>query len=69
MLCRPMDKQSIIHLHTLLSKVGEELAARKTDVSFDKYEAVDVNPISLHRSKADHQEAIEALLEDLDVDE
>ena len=56
-----MKKQELIHMHALLVELAEEV----TDVQFARempaYEAVTARPTSLHRPKADHEAAIQAL--------
>lgn len=57
-----MKKQELIHLHGLLAQV-QQYYQRQTDQTVDtaQYAAVGVQPTSIHRSKAAHQDAVVTL--------
>jgi len=56
-----MRKQEYIHLHALLAEVSTDVQNNGTDVTLDDYDALGVRPSSIHRSKTDHKEAVQAL--------
>jgi hypothetical protein len=56
-----MRKQEYIHLHALLAEVSADVQRNDTDVTLDDYEALGVRPSSIHKSKTDHKEAVQAL--------
>jgi len=56
-----MRKQEYIHLHALLAEVSTDVQENGTDVNLDDYETLGVRPSSIHRSKTDHKEAVQAL--------
>ncbi|PSQ43505.1 metal-binding protein [Halobacteriales archaeon SW_7_68_16] len=61
-----MKKQELIHLHGLLARLAdrhEEFADRP--VPTPEYDALQVGPTSIHRSKTDHKEAVFALVNQL----
>jgi hypothetical protein len=56
-----MRKQELIHLHGLLAAVSRHCEETGASVNYEEYDALDVQPTSIHRSKGDHQEAVLAL--------
>lgn len=52
-----MKKQELIHLHGLLSEV-RSACEDGTELDLSEYEAFDVQPTSIHRSKTDHKTAV-----------
>ncbi len=56
-----MRKQEYIHLHALLAEVSNDVQANGTGVTLDDYEALGIRPSSIHKSKTDHKEAVQAL--------
>jgi hypothetical protein len=56
-----MRKQEYIHLHALLAEVSTDVQENGTDVNLDDYDSLGVRPSSIHRSKTDHKEAVQAL--------
>ena len=67
-----MKKQELIHMHALLVEVAEEVTDEHFAREMPEYGAVAARPTSLHRPKADHEAAIQALaagiLETIEVD-
>lgn len=62
-----MKKRELIYLHGLLAEVRRYLDTREDLPAqpFADYEEYGVFPTAIHRSKADHQEAIRRLLKGL----
>ena len=56
-----MRKQEYIHLHALLAEVSNDVQAFGTEVTLDTYESLGIRPSSIHKSKTDHKEAVQAL--------
>lgn len=57
-----MRKQGLIHIHGLLSETAEYLEEEHDlDIDYDRYDAMDVQPTSIHKSKDDHKRAIYTL--------
>jgi len=56
-----MRKQEYIHLHALLAEVSTDVQENGTEVTLDSYESLGVRPSSIHKSKTDHKEAVQAL--------
>ena len=58
-----MKKDELVHLHSLLSLVETELSGRGVVASADlrAYEDLDVSPMAVYGSKADHEAAVMAL--------
>lgn len=57
-----MKKQEFIHVHGLLAQVTTFYEQQTgEDVDTTQYEAVGVQPTSIHRSKTDHKEAVSVL--------
>lgn len=56
-----MKKQELIHMHALLVEVAEEVTDGEFARKMPAYEGVSARPTSLHRPKADHEAAIQAL--------
>jgi|APHM01.1.fsa_nt_gi Predicted metal-binding protein len=61
-----MRKQELIHLHGLLATVRDfcEEDLGQT-VEREQYSELPIQPTSIHKSKADHQEAVAALADDI----
>jgi len=54
-----MQKEEIIQLHTLFAQIKNELEQEQADgTSFAEYEALDVLPHHVHKSKDDHKRAV-----------
>lgn len=62
-----MRKRESLYLHALLALVREDFEYNRdlTTDAFDEYEAMDVRPTSIHRSKDAHQRAVFALAPEL----
>ena len=59
-----MKKQELIHLHGLLAEVCNHYEQRTDEeVTREQYEALGVQPTSIHKSKTEHKEAVFALAE------
>lgn len=56
-----MQKENLIHLHTVLAKVKRHLESEGVRVDFSRYEALHISPVHIHRNKTDHERAIFAL--------
>jgi len=56
-----MKKQELIHMHALLVEVAADVTDHDVTREIPAYEAATVRPTSLHRPKADHEAAIQAL--------
>jgi len=61
-----MRKQELIHLHGLLATV-REFCEEDLGETVDRaqYSELPIQPTSIHKSKADHQEAVAALATDI----
>ncbi|WP_436926500.1 UPF0058 family protein [Halosimplex amylolyticum] len=62
-----MRKRESLYLHALLALVREDFEHNRdlqTD-AFDEYEAMDVSPTGIHRSKDAHRRAVFALAPEL----
>lgn len=54
-----MQKEEIIQLHTLFAQIKNELEQQsRGDVTFEEYDALDVLPHHIHKSKDDHKRAV-----------
>ena len=56
-----MRKQEYIHLHALLAEVTNDVETRGTAVDLSEYDSLGVRPSSIHKSKTDHKEAVQAM--------
>jgi hypothetical protein len=56
-----MRKQEYIHLHALLAEVSTDVSENDCEVALDDYETLGIRPSSIHKSKNDHKEAVQAL--------
>jgi hypothetical protein len=57
-----MKKQELIHLHGLLAQVQDHYEEQTGNtVEHDEYTELGVQPISIHKSKTDHKDAVFAL--------
>lgn len=58
-----MRKDELVHLHSLLALVREEVE-RRGDAppgTFAAYDELEVSPMAVYGSKADHRRAVQAL--------
>lgn len=53
-----MQKEELIYLHTVLVQVKRMIEAKGITADFSDYEALQISPVHVHRSKTDHQQAI-----------
>ncbi len=54
-----MQKEEIIQLHTLFAQIKNELEQKSPDAAtFEEYDALDVQPHHVHKSKDDHKRAV-----------
>lgn len=53
-------KQELIQMHHLLKNVADEF-----EVETPSYEQISIAPMSLHKSRDDHTEAIQRLADDI----
>ena len=53
-----MHKEELIHLHMLLAQMKKYFEDRKVGDGFPKYQSLSINPVHVHRSKAEHKKAI-----------
>jgi hypothetical protein len=61
-----MRKQELIHVHGLLGEVRDQCETETADpIETPSYDELDTRPTSIHRSKADHREAVLALADDI----
>ncbi|MFC7194978.1 UPF0058 family protein [Halosimplex aquaticum] len=62
-----MRKRESLYLHALLALVREDFEHNRdlATGAFDEYEAMDVRPTGIHRSKDAHQRAVFALAPEL----
>jgi hypothetical protein len=58
-----MRKDELVHLHTLLALVREEYERRDDPPpgTFEACDDLDVTPVAVYGSKADHQRAVKTL--------
>lgn len=62
-----MKKREIIYLHGLLGEVRRHLERRESlpPEDFEAYQEHGVGPTAIHRTKGEHEEAVQRLLEAL----
>lgn len=66
-----MNKQELVHLHSLLHEVKVDIENRneidelETELPTSAYADVNVEPNAIHKSQRDQEEAVTALLDDL----
>lgn len=53
-----MQKEEIIQLHTLFAQIKNEVEQQADATSFEEYEALDILPHHIHKSKDDHKRAV-----------
>lgn len=55
-----MRKQEIVHVHRLLGEIAQFLVDQGTVSAkvWNEYEALGINPTSIHAQKSDHEEAV-----------
>lgn len=57
-----VKKQQLVHLHGLLAEVAEHMVeVHDTTIDTKPYDNVGVRPTDIHKSKADHKEAVMTL--------
>jgi len=57
-----MKKQELIYMHQLLHHVQEDAASRGIPIDTSEYEGIGVSPSGIHRSKGDHEDAVQTLV-------
>lgn len=61
-----MRKQELVYLHGLLREVRDHYERESDDaVPTPAYDACDISPTAIHRSKSDQEEAVLTLLSEL----
>lgn len=61
-----MQKNAFIHLHGLLLETAEYLDEEgELDIDMSEYDDLKVNPVGIHQSKQDHEDAVEALFDSI----
>jgi len=53
-----LDKEELIHVHMLLYQVKTLLEELGVARDFREYEALNIKPVHVHRSKSEHKKAI-----------
>ncbi|MDY6964574.1 MAG: UPF0058 family protein [Halobacteriota archaeon] len=53
-----MRKEELIQLHMLLAYLKKYFEANGMDDEFEKYQSLNISPAHIHRSKAEHKQAI-----------
>lgn len=53
-----MHKEELIHLHTLMVQLKKFFEEEMGKTDFSGYEALNISPVHVHRSKAEHKHAI-----------
>ncbi|MCW7077126.1 MAG: UPF0058 family protein [Candidatus Syntropharchaeales archaeon] len=53
-----MHKEELIQLHMFLVQLKDYFEKQGTNDDFSKYRQLDITPLQIHRSKADHKRAI-----------
>jgi len=53
-----MHKEELIHLHTLLVQVKKFFEDTGYRGNFQGYQSLQISPVHVHRSKAEHKKAI-----------
>jgi hypothetical protein len=53
-----MHKEELIHLHTLMVQLKKFFEEEMGRAEFAGYEALQISPVHIHRSKAEHKHAI-----------
>ncbi len=53
-----MDKEELIHIHMLLYQVKMLMEQLGVSRGFKEYEALNIKPVHVHRSKSEHKRAI-----------
>lgn len=56
-----MKKQELLHMHALLVEVADHVTPTGSATDIAAYQAAPVRPTSLHRPKADHEDAVMTL--------
>lgn len=60
-----MKKEELVHLHTLLAQLKKYCEESDLGCDFEKYNALNISPSQLHRSKEEHKQAIFVLATEL----
>lgn len=60
-----MEKEDLIYLHTVMIHVMRHLKSETNSADFSKYEAMNISPSHVHRTKADHERAVFLLSEEI----
>lgn len=53
-----MHKEELIQLHTLMAQMKQYFEQTGLHDNFDTYRNLDISPVHVHRSKAEHKHAI-----------
>lgn len=53
-----MRKEELIHLHILLAQLKRHFEENELGGDFSKYQSLQISPGHIHRSKAEHKQAI-----------
>ena len=53
-----MKKEELVHLHMLLAQVKKYCEENGFGYDFGRYDALDISPFQVHRSKDEHKRAI-----------
>ncbi|MDY6930604.1 MAG: UPF0058 family protein [Halobacteriota archaeon] len=53
-----MRKEELIQLHMLLAHMKKYFEIEGMDAEFEKYQELNISPAHIHRSKAEHKQAI-----------
>jgi hypothetical protein len=53
-----LDKEELIHIHMLLYQVKMLMEQLGVSRGFKEYEALNIKPVHVHRSKSEHKRAI-----------
>lgn len=57
-MCVIMHKEELIHLHTLMVQLKRYFEEGRCNKDFPGYESLQISPVHVHRSKAEHKHAI-----------
>lgn len=60
-----MHKDELIQLHTLMAQIKRHFEYMGMDYEFRHYNSLAISPLHVHRSKAEHKQAIFVLGNDL----
>lgn len=60
-----MQKEELIYIHTVLVQVKRFIESEGIEADFSEYEAMQISPVHVHRSKNDHKAAIFILSDEI----